>query len=57
MLQRLARDEVEVPRGRVVLGVVKTRGVGKVRVLAAKLRRALVHARDKGVDRAVERFA
>ena len=56
MLQRLARDEVEVPRGRVVLGIVKTRGVGEVRVLAAKLRRALVHARDKGVDRAAERF-
>ena len=28
-----------------------------MRVLAAELRRALVHARDKGVDRAVERFA
>ena len=57
VLHRLARDEVEVPRGRVVLGIVKARGVGKVRVLAAELRRALVHARDKGVDRAVERFA
>ena len=54
VLHRLARDEVEVPRRRIVLGIVKPRGVGEVRVLAAELGRALVHARDKGIDRAVD---
>ena len=57
MLHRLARDEVEVPRGRVVLGIVKARGVGEVRVLAAKLCRALIHARNERLDRAADVLA
>ena len=57
VLHRLARDEVEIPCGRIVLGIVQTRGIGKVCVLAAKLCRALIHARNERLDRAADVLA
>ena len=53
VLDGLAGQQIEVVSGGVVLGVGQAVGVGKMRVHAAKLRRALVHVLHKGRNAAV----
>ena len=54
VLDGLAGQQIEVVGGGVVLGVGQAVGVGKMRIHAAKLRRALVHVLHEGRNAAVD---